>query len=120
MKTVSFVLSTFWAVAQNTPAILRHLPAALALIGKIRTVFGSETVQDLLKALNAFIDRIAPPAPTTNSTGTIQANPRQERRRRIFRFRNRLEVAGMMTDEETQQLCDQHHIGDNINDYQYA
>ena len=57
MKTVSLVLSTFWAVAQSTPAILRHLPAALALIGNIRTVFGSETVQYLLKARNAFIYR---------------------------------------------------------------
>ena len=54
MKTVSLVLSTFWAVAQSTPAILRHLPPALALIGKIRTVFGSEKSQEFIKTLSAF------------------------------------------------------------------
>ena len=123
MRTVSLVLSTFWRIARNTPtilsllwaiarctpAILRHLPAALVLIGKIRAVFGSEAVQEFMKALHAFIDRIAPPAQATDGTGTIPTPPKQERRRRLFRFRNRLEVAGTITDAEALELCAQHH-----------
>jgi len=109
MKTLFLVLSLLWAFARCTPAILRHLPAALVLIGKIRAVFGSEAVQELMKALNAFIDRVAPPAPTIDGTGTIPANLKKEQRRRIFRFRNRLEVAGIITDAEAQELCAQYH-----------
>ena len=109
MKTLSLVLSTFWIVARNTPAILRHLPAALVLIGKIRAVVGSEAMQEFMKALHAFIDRIAPLTPATDGTGTIQTNPKQEQRRRLFRFRDRLEVAGIITDAEAQELCAQHH-----------
>jgi len=124
MKTLSLTLSMLWAVARstptvlsllwmfarNTPAILRHLPAAIALIGKIRTVFGSEAVQEFMRALHAFINRMAPPGPTTDSTGTIPANPKQEQRRRLFRFRNRLEVAGILTDTEAQEICAQYHL----------
>jgi len=54
MKTLFLILSTFWAVAQSIPAILRHLPATLDLIGKIRTVFGSEEAKEFIKALSAF------------------------------------------------------------------
>jgi hypothetical protein len=123
MKTLSLVLSTFWAVARstptilsllwmvtrNTPAILRHLPAALVLIGKIRAVFGSEAVQEFMTALHTFIDRIAPPAQAADGTGTTQTPPKQERRRRFFRLRDRLEVAGIITDAEAQELCAQHY-----------
>jgi len=137
MKTLSLTLTTLWAVARstptilsllwmfarNTPAILRHLPAAIVLIGRIRAVFGSEAVQEFMKALYAFINRIAPPVPTTDSTGTIPANPKQEQRRRLFRFRNRLEVAGILTDAETQELCARHSTntnGSKADRFQYA
>jgi hypothetical protein len=125
MKTLSLTLSMLWAVARNTPTvlsllwmfarntptILRHLPAAIALIGKIRAVFGSEAVQEFMKALHTFINRVAPPVPTTDSTGIIQTNPKQEQRRRLFQFRNRLEAAGILTDAEAQELCTLHGIG---------
>jgi len=137
MKTLSLTLSTLWSVARNTPtvlsllwlfarntpAILRHLPAAIALIGRIRAVFGSEAVQEFMKALDAFINRMAPPIPTTDSTGTIPANPKQEQRRRLFRFRNRLEVAGILTDTEARELCARHDIstdGFKADSFQYA
>ena len=102
MKTLFLILSTLWTVARSTPAILRHLPAALALIGKIRAVFGSEAVQELMKALHAFIDRTTP---STNSTGTIPTPSKQERRRRLFRFRDRLAIAGSFTDDEAENIC---------------
>ena len=123
MKTLFLALSMFWTaarktpillsllltVARCTPAILRHLPAALALIGKIRDAFGSAAVQEFLKALHAFIDQMSPPTPTVNGGD----NPKQEQRRRLFRFRNRLEVAGILTDTEAQELCALHSIGSN-------
>jgi len=132
MKTLFLVLSTFLAVARKTPtllslllatarctpAILRHLPAAFVLINKIRAVFGSEAVHELLKALQAFIDRVAPPAPTTDSTGDIQANPKREQRRRLFRFRDRLNIAGIITDSEAQEICASHYIDSRADGWQ--
>ena len=112
MKT----LLTLWTVMRSSPAIiryffvvLRYLPTLIAFMGRLQEVFGSEAVQELMKALNAFIDRVAPPAPTIDGTGTIPANLKKEQRRRIFRFRNRLEVAGIITDAEAQELCAQYH-----------
>jgi len=121
MKALSLVLSTFWAVARSTPAILsllwaiarctptilRHLPAALVLIGKIRDAFGSEAVQEALKAFQTLIDKFSPSTPPEDRV--IPANPNQEKRRKLFRFRNRLEIAGIITDAEAQELCAQHH-----------
>ena len=109
MKTLSLVLSLLWTVARRTPAILRHLPAALVLIGKIREAFGSESVQEILKAFQALIDNLSPPTPQADRD--IPAPPKQEQRRRLFRFRNRLEVAGILTDTEAQELCAQHGTG---------
>jgi len=85
------------------------LPALFTLVVKIRAAFGSEAVQEALKALGGLIDKIAPSAPMTDGTGNTPANPEREKRRRFFRFRNRLEVAGIITDAEAQELCVQHH-----------
>jgi hypothetical protein len=76
-----------------------------------------------MKALHAFIDRVALPTPTTDRT--IQTNPKKERRRRIFQFRNRLDVAGIITDEEAQEFCAQHGTDYSTDDsrldgFQYA
>jgi len=122
MKTVFLVLSTLWTVARKTPtmlsllwaltrctpAILRHLPAAFVLIGKIREAFGSEAVQEALKAFQALIDKLSPPTPQADRD--IPAPPKQEKRRRLFRFRNRLEVAGAITDHEAETICVFHRI----------
>jgi len=119
MKTLSLVLSTFWAVARstptvlsllwtvarNTPAFLRHLPATLILIGKIRAAFGSEAVQVAIKAFGEYIDRIAPPAPTADSTGNTPANPGREKRRRFIRFMNRTRLAGQIPENEVRNIC---------------
>jgi len=138
MKTLSLVLSTFWVVARKTPtllslllsvarctpAILRHLPAALVLIGKIRAMFGSEAVQDALKALQVLIDRLPPPTPATD--GITPDNSNQARWRRFFRFRNRIIIASIITDTEAQEICDQHGLnssgtdGFSIASVQYA
>ena len=134
MKTLFLVLSTLWAVARKTPtmlsllltvarctpAILRQFPAAFTLIGKIQAVFGSEAVQELLEALHVFIDRLSPPAPTTDDAGDIPANPKQEQRRRLFRFRDRLNVAGIITDAEAQEICALHNIDSRIDGFQYV
>ena len=111
MKT----LLTLWTVMRSSPAIiryffvvLRYLPTLIAFMGRLQEVFGSEAVQELMKALHAFINRIAPPTPATDKS--IPANTKQEKRRRLFQFRNRLEVAGMLTDAEAQELCAQHHF----------
>jgi len=91
------------------------LPAALALIGKIRAAFGSDKVQEAVKALNEFLDKIAPPAPSVDTTPAI---PEKEKRRRLFRFGNRLKVAGAITDNEAQEFCAQHNI--ELENYQLA
>ena len=142
MKTLFLVLSTLWTVARKTPtllsllwvlvrctpAILRQLPAALALINKIRAVFGSEAVQELVKALYAFIDQMTSSASIAD--GDTPDNPNQEQQRRLFRFRydrlrcdrfrNRLEVAGIITDAEAQEICALHNIDSRIDSFQYA
>ena len=111
MKT----LSTLWTVLRSSPTalyylfvVLRYLPAMIAFIGKLQEVFGSEAMQELMKALHAFINRIAPPIPAAD--GVIPVNTKQEKRRRLFQFRNRLEVAGILTDAEAQEFCAQHHF----------
>jgi hypothetical protein len=137
VKTLSLVLSTFWAVARKTPtmlsllwvlarctpAILKYLPAALVLISKIRDAFGSEAVQEFMKALYTFIDQISSSAPIAD--GDTPDHPKQEQQRRLFRFRNRLTLAGIITDAEAQELCALHGTGFSINGstaagFQYA
>ena len=112
-------ISTIITVIRFIPAILAALPTAFALIGKIREVFGNEQIKEVIKAFGEFIDKIAPPVPATENTTNIPANPEREKRRRLFRFRNRIDVAGMMTDDEAQTLCDQYHTKNN-RDHQYA
>ena len=85
--------------------ILAALPTTFALIGKIRAAFGSDKVQEALKALGKFIDQIAPPAPTTDSTGSTPANPEKEKRRRFTRFMNRTRLAGRVPENEVQNIC---------------
>jgi len=89
--------------------VLRYLPSIMTFIGKLQEVFGSEAVQEAIKAFNEFVGKIAPPAPATDSAGTVPVNNQKEQRRRLFRFRNRLEVAGIITDTEAQEFCAQYH-----------
>jgi hypothetical protein len=103
-------ITTIMTVIRYLKAALVALPTALALIGKIRAAFGSEKVQEVMKALGEFIDKIAPPTPTTESTGSTPVNPEKEKRRRLFRLGHRLNVAGTITDNEAQEYCAQHNI----------
>ena len=96
MKTITTILS-----------VIRYLPAVIAFIGKLREAFGSEKVQEAIQALNDFIGKIAPPAPTTDSTGTISANTEKEKQRRFGRLINRTRLAGRVTDREIQTICQQ-------------
>ena len=119
MKTLSLILSTGWMVVRHAPTALYHVPAVIALIRKMVAAFGSDKVQEAIKAFSALLDKLTPPSPTTDSTGTSPTNLKREQRRRLFRFRNRLDVAGMITDDEVQEFCHQHHIS-NSRDYQHA
>jgi hypothetical protein len=116
-------ITTIFAVFRYLQSALVAMPTTLALIHKIRAAFGNEKVQEAIKALGEFIDKIAPPAPpapTAESAGKESTggrgqqhspvNPEKEKRRRLFRFGNRLKVAGMITDNEVQEYCAQHHI----------
>ena len=84
---------------------LAALPATFALIGKIRTAFGSDKVQEALKAFGEFIDRIAPPTPTAGSIDSTPAKPEREKRRRFTRFMNRTRLAGQVPENEVQNIC---------------
>ena len=106
------ILPLLWTVIRSSPKavsyvslILYYLPSVLALFTKIRAVFGSESVQEVIKAWGELIDKVAPPAPTADSTGTIPADLKREQRRRFFRFMDRTKVAGTMTDGEVQVAC---------------
>ena len=106
------VLSTIWLIARSSPKAayyvslaLYYLPSVLTLFTKIREVFGSDSVQEVIKAWGEFIDKVAPPAPTMDSTGTIPADLKRERQRRLFRYLDRTKVAGTMTDGEVQIAC---------------
>ena len=97
-------------IIRNLLAILAAVPSALAMIGKIREAFGSDKVQEAIKAFNEFIDKIAPPAPTADSTGSTPANPEKEKRRRFFRFMNRTRMAGRISDREVAVICERNLI----------
>jgi len=113
-------IATMITVIRYVKAALVALPTVLVLINKIRAAFGNDKVQEAVKALNEFLDKIAPPVPTTDSTGTkptggrgqqhSPANPEREKRQRLFRFGNRLKIAGAITDNEMREYCVQHHI----------
>jgi hypothetical protein len=109
MKTTA-ILTIIISVLRNAPAVLAALPSALALINKIRAAFGSDKVQEALKALGEFLDKTAPPAPATDSAGSKPACIEEEKRRRWFRFRNRTTVAGTITDNDAWEFCAKHHI----------
>jgi len=81
------------------------IPALFALIVKIRAAFGSDKVQEALKAIGVLIDKIAPPVPTADSTGSTPTNPEREKRRRFTRFMNRTRLAGQVPDNEVQNIC---------------
>jgi len=103
-------MRTTITIIRNLTMLLAALPSAFALIGRIREAFGSDKVQEAIKALNEFIDKIAPPAPTADSTGNIPANPEREKRRRFFRFMNRTRLAGRISDGEVWVICERNRI----------
>ena len=100
-------IATMITVIRYVKAALVALPTALALINKIRAAFGNDKVQEAVKALNEFLDKIAPPSPSVDS---IPAIPEKEKRRRLFRFGNRLKIAGTISDNEAQEFCAQHNL----------
>ena len=97
-------------IIQNVSMLLAALPNALALINKIRAAFGSDKVQEAIKAFNEFIDKITPPVPTTDSTGSTPANPKHEKRRRFLRFMNRTRLAGRIPEGEVWVICERNLI----------
>ena len=103
-------MKNFITIIQNVSMLLAALPNALALINKIRAAFGSDKVQEAIKAFNEFIDKITPPVPTTDSTGNIPANPKHEKRRRFLRFMNRTRLAGRIPEGEVLVICERNLI----------
>ena len=103
-------MRTTITIIRNVTMLLAALPSAFALIGRIREAFGSDKVQEAIKAFNEFIDKIAPPTPTADSTGSIPANPEKEKRRRFFRLMNRTRVAGRISDREVAVICERNLI----------
>ena len=103
MKT----LSTLWTLLRNSPRLF-------ALVVQIVNLFGSDEFKEVLEALGNFFRKIAPPAPTADGTGTIPANPEPEKRKRLWRLRSRLNIAGRITDMQVQDICTAHQI--NLND----
>jgi len=104
------MMKTTIKIIRYVQVALTALPTALALISKIRAAFGSDKVQEAIKAFNEFIDKIAPPVPTTDSTGSIPANPEKEKRRRFFRFMNRTRMASRISDREVAVICERNLI----------
>ena len=105
-------MKTVITIIRNLPMLLAALPTALAMISKIREAFGSDKVQEAITAFNEFIDKIAPPSGTTDSRRqtTAEANPKQEKRRRFFRFMNRTRMACRLSDREVAVICERNLI----------
>ena len=110
MKILSVIVSVLWMCLRHSPTALYYLPTVLPVILKFREAFGSDKVQEAFKALGEFVSKIAPPAPTADSTGTIPANTERERRWRFTRFMNRTRLAGDITDNEVRNICAAHLI----------
>ena len=117
MKTALLVLSTVWTCIRHSKTTVRYLlvvlyyvPTAISLIRKFIAVFGSEEMKEAFSALKDFLGKIAPPAPTADSIGTVPANQKREYRRRLFRFANRLNLFGAITDYEEHSLLLTHNI----------
>ena len=96
------IVSLLWIV-------LRNLPLILQLIGRIREAFDPKKVSEALESLDELIGRIAPPAPTADSAGHKPANLEGEKRKRWLRFKNRINVAGIVSDTDAQAFCNQYH-----------
>jgi len=101
--TMKEIVSILWMVLQNLPLIFK-------LIGRIREAFDPKKVSEALETLNELIGRIAPPAPTTDSAGDNPANLEGEKRKRWLRFKNRVNVAGIVTDADAQEFCNLYHV----------
>ena len=101
-------MKTLFFIVRNLPTLLIALPQVFALIGKIREAFGSEKVQEAIKAFNDLIGN--PPVPATDSAGNKPVDIKEEKRRRWFRFRNRTTVAKTITDNDAWEFCAKHHI----------
>jgi hypothetical protein len=110
MNTLLTLLSGTWSVVKFSPTLLYNLPKIIALSKMVIELFGSKQFQEVLIALGVFFGKIAPPAPTADSAGTIPANNEQEKQRRFFRLRNRLDVAGIMTDREAINIAEIHRL----------
>jgi len=98
------------AIIRSLMTIIAAMPSTLAMLGKLRAAFGNDNVQEAIKALGEFIDKISPPAPTADSTGSIPANPKREQQRRFFRFMNRTRLAGQIGEGEVQVICERNFI----------
>ena len=103
-------MKTFITIIRNLPMLLAALPSALAMISKIREAFGSDKVQEAIKAFNEFIDKIAPPVSKADSAGSVPVNPKKEQRRRFFRFMNRTRMACRLSDREVAVICERNLI----------
>jgi len=117
MQTLTTVLSVLWMIMRNTPTVIRTFPALIALLWKLREAFGSEAVQAAIKAFGEYIDRIAPPAPTADSAGSVPANLKREKRIRLIRFMNRIQLAGQIPENEVRELCAQNLIRPYVDYY---
>jgi hypothetical protein len=104
------MMKTIIKIIQFVQMALAAFPAALALINKIRAAFGSDKVQEAIQAFNEFLDRVAPSVPTADSTDYIPAEPEGEQRRRFFRFMNRTQMAGRISDREVGIICERNLI----------
>ena len=106
------MMKTFITIIRNLPMLLTAFPTAIAMINKIREAFGSDKVQEAIKAFCEFIDKIAPPSEATDSRRqtTAEANPKQERKRRFFRFMNRTRMACRISDREVAVICERNLI----------
>jgi hypothetical protein len=102
MMNLKEIVSILWMV-------LRNLPLILQLIGRIREAFDPKKVSEALETLNELMGRIAPPAPAADSAGSDPANPEGDKRKRWLRFKNRIHVAGIVSDADAQELCNQYH-----------
>jgi len=93
--------------------LFRHSPRILAILSLMIESFGSDEFKEVLEALGNFFRKIAPPAPTTDSTGTTPVNPEPEKRKWFLRLRRRLNIAGRITDMQEQDICTAYQINPN-------
>ena len=105
-------MKNFITIIQNLSMLLAAFPNALALINKIREAFGSDKVQEAIKAFGEFIDKISPPSETADSRRQTaeEVNPKHEKRRRFFRFMSRTRMAGRISDREVAVICERNLI----------